>query len=222
MSLNNILIFPAKNYIHTNYVMADSVNQIKNPFLARVAYSTLIPGTFITSAIDTLFGLGLGIAAVCTLGSQKNVVEKAHKFLRSSPKLFVRPYANFLRVINPLSAKNSAFQKPLIKKSGDGFLSNFVIRPLIGFANHCTRSDNLLKREVVSRLTYVLLAISCIATRVLDGMICIPATILSIFTFGNCNSLNNLAYRSLQVTGIIQDLFFCTIRVMHPVSTGLR
>lgn len=104
----------------------------------------------------------------------------------------------------------------MISGDGDGFLSDLVINPLKDIARSCYNSDNFLKRHVASRLTYALLAVSCLVTRAVDGIIGIPAAGLSILTGGKFESLNNLAYRTLQAPGIINDLFYCTIKFINP------
>jgi hypothetical protein len=91
-----------------------------------------------------------------------------------------------------------------------------VINSLKALARSCYKSDNFLKRHVASRLTYALLAVSCLATRVADGAIGVAAAGLSVLTGGNFESLNNLAYRTLQAPGIINDLFYCTIKFINP------
>lgn len=175
--------------------------------MARGAHLLLTPASFITSAVDTIIGLGAGLGAICTLGKNKQTFKVACNHLSSSDKLFVRPYVNFLKTINP-EAK--------ISGDGDGFLSDLVINPLKNIARRCYNSDNFLKRHIASRLTYALLAVSCLVTRAVDGIIGIPAAGLSILTGGKFESLNNLAYRTLQAPGIINDLFYCTIKFINP------
>ncbi len=105
---------------------------------------------------------------------------------------------------------------PLIGIGGNGFITHFVTDALKNIARDCYRSENLLIQHVASRLTYAVLAISSLVTRAVDGVIGIPAAGLAILTFGKIESLNNLAYRSLQTPGIVEDLFYCTIKIINP------
>lgn len=208
---------PAEHYVDSNWVQSDETTFLKKHVLARGAHILLTPSSFITCAVDTIIGLGAGLGAICTLGKNKQTFKVACSHLSSSNKLFVRPYVNFLKTINP-EAKFSgdAAKQAMISGNGDGFLSDLVIDPLKNIARNCYNSDNFLKRHIASRLTYALLAVSCLVTRAVDGIIGIPAAGLSILTGGKFESLNNLAYRTLQAPGIINDLFYCTIKFINP------
>lgn len=215
---------PAEHYVASSWVQSDETTFLKKHVLARGAHLLLTPASFITSAVDTIIGLGAGIGAICTLGKHQSTVKVAFNHLSGSNKLFVRPYVNFLQTINPEAkfsgdAANQPFglaKQAMISGDGDGFLSDLVINPLKNIARSCYNSDNFLKRHVASRLTYALLAVACLVTRAVDGIIGIPAAGLSILTGGKFESLNNLAYRTLQAPGIINDLFYCTIKFINP------
>ena len=223
---------PAENYIDSNWVRSDETTFIKKHLLARGAHFFLTPASFITSAIDTAVGLGVGIGVICTLGMHLPTAKVAFNHFSSSNKLFVRPYVNLLQTINPKArfsgdlanqtyvvrflAQCNNYEPPVVSGDGDGFISDTVITSLKSVARTCYNSDNFLKRNVASRLTYALLAISCLVARVVDGIIGIPAAGLSILTGGKFESLNNLAYRTSQAPGIITDLFYCTIKFINP------
>ena len=220
---------PAEHYVDRNWVQSDETTFLKKHVLARGAHLLLTPASFITSAVDTIIGLGAGIGAICTLGKHRQTFKVASNHLSSSNKLFVRPYVNFLQTINPEAkfsgdAANQPYivrylglaKQATISGDGDGFLSDLVINPLKDTARTCYNSDNFLKRHVASRLTYAVLAVSSLVTRAVDGIIGIPAAGLSVLTGGKFESLNNLAYRTLQAPGIINDLFYCTIKFINP------
>lgn len=224
ISLNYTFTTPAEDYIDINLVHDDDTTFVKKHILARGAHILLTPVSFITSAVDTIIGLGAGIGAICTLGTHKQTFNVACYHLSSSKELFVLPYVNFVQTINPEARFSEAYivrylglaKKAMISGDGVGFLSDFVINPLKNIARSCYNSDNFLTRHVASRLTYALLAVSCLVTRAVDGIIGIPAAALSILTVGKFESLNNLAYRTLQAPGIIGDLFYCTIKFINP------
>lgn len=232
----------AEAYVYKNWVDSTETTLVNKHILSRAAYLILTPASFVTSALDTLVGLGVTIGTILS-GRNKKVFDFTMLHLDSTNKLALRPYANFLKTINPeacftkgledipynesyvdrrlISAAQSLgfhYQEPKISAKGDGFVSDLVIEPLKGVARRCYKSENFLKRHVASRLTYILLAISCVVTRAVDGVIALPAAVLSILTVGKIQSLNNLAYRTLQATGIISDLAYCIIKIVNPLS----
>ena len=92
----------ASNYVENNWVHSDETSFMKKHVLARGAYFVLAPTSFITSAIDTIIGLELGIGAISTLGKHEPTYSIAdNNLFEGSNKLFVLPYVNFLRAINP-------------------------------------------------------------------------------------------------------------------------
>lgn len=58
---------PAEHYVDRNWVQSDETTFLKKHFLARGAHLLLTPASFITSAVDTIIGLGTGIGAICTV-----------------------------------------------------------------------------------------------------------------------------------------------------------
>jgi hypothetical protein len=143
--------------------------------------------------------------------------------LESSKPLLYAPFLNFLHFINPKAALSSSTKPPMIDATGNGFIAGKVIGSVKNIANGCRNSHNFLKREVASRLSYVLLAVAAVVSRAIDGVIGIPAAALSILTGGTYVSLNNLAVRALQATGIISDLYYCCIKFLNPLAgTGVN
>jgi hypothetical protein len=219
-SLTYSLTEAADHYVNHNLVQSNETTFLKKQILARGARFVLTPASFISSALDTIIGLGAGIGAILTLGTHASTFKVAINHLSNSKMLVALPYVNILLTINPEAkvAENSTnkYKPPMIRADKDGLISDIVINSLRNVARTCYNSDNFLKRHVATRLTYVLLAVSCLVTRVVDGIIGIPAAGLSILTGGKYESLNNLAYRTLQTPGIIYDLFYCTIKLINP------
>jgi hypothetical protein len=171
------------------------------------------PALFITSAVHTIVGLGVGIGIICTNGKHQPTIDVTFNHLCSSNLLFTLPYAIFLDTINP----EAKIFEPNKEAVFSRFLINFI-NPLNEFAESCYNSDNFLKKHVASRLTCVLLAVSCLVNRAADGVIGIGAGCLSIVTVGKYKPLNNLAFKTLQAPGIINDLFYCTIKFINPLN----
>jgi hypothetical protein len=205
---------------------------VKKNIAARAAHLGLVPLSLVMNTLDTLVGIGSGIGVVLIGGAEPESLKFALDHLDSSRKILVRPFSNLVKTINPEAifsddyanlpyiyrfiANNCDPNPPFISGDGDGFVTDFIKSELRPLAIDCCNSDNFLERHVASRLTFALLAIACLVTRAVDGLICIPAAVASLLTAGKFVSLNNLAYRTLQAPGIIEDLFYCTIKCINP------
>ncbi|MGE4574305.1 MULTISPECIES: hypothetical protein [Parachlamydia] len=221
------------NYVHKNWVHSENTNFFKKHVLARGLHLTLVPSSIVTSVIDTTIGLGIGIAVLATVGKHEKMTRFAFNHVFCASKLAVFPYVNFLQAINPkihfLSneyGKHANFaieaKKCMISNEGFGFTSdpfNFRLRKK---ASEYCDANSFFKRHVASRLTYALLALSCVVTRIADGIIGVPIAALSILTAGKFVFLNNLAYRTLQAPSIVGDLFYCTINCINPWTGTLK
>jgi hypothetical protein len=216
-NITNATVRPFRKYVEENWVQSDETTFLKKQVFARGAHLALVPASFITSAADAIIGLGAAIGTVCTVGKHQPTYKFAMTHLYNLDKLFVNPYVNFLRAVNP-EALFSAGRKSTaaINANGDGFLTGLMIDKLKDAARTYYNSDNFLKRHVASRLTYALLAVACLVTRAVDAVIGILAATFSILTFGKFESLNNMSYRALQFPGILTDLFYCTIKFINP------
>lgn len=53
-------------------------------------------------------------------------------------------------------------------------------------------------------------------TRVFDLVIGILAMTAALVTLGKVDVINNVAYRGLQVTGIVKDIFYNTTKMLNP------
>src|SRR5205085_7208029 len=87
----------AQYYVDNNWVKSDKTTFLKKHVLARGAHFLLAPASFITSAVDTIIGMGAGIGAICTLGKHRPLFKVAFNHLSCSNKLLVRPYINILQ-----------------------------------------------------------------------------------------------------------------------------
>ncbi len=232
VNLAKALEAPLKGYIAETCVHSEDTNCFKKHVVARVGFLALTPWSLATSTADILIGIGAGIAVIGTAGKQKEAWDFAMNHLNSSRKIVVRPYFDLLMALNPQAKFSGSIDNmPYVQRQtatlmgqkdafitveGDGFITHYVSEALKDVARNCYNSDNFLKRHVASRLTYLLLVISSVITRLMDGIIGVMAAILSFATFGKVESINNLAYRGLQATGIVQDVFYCTTKIINP------
>ncbi|MGD2169511.1 MAG: hypothetical protein PVI40_04655 [Chlamydiota bacterium] len=219
------------NFIHT----ADG-NFLKNQVLTRIGFLALIPYATITSAVNMIRGVGAGFATIVTAGNHLPSLRLAMNDLNSSQRIVSKVYMNFLKVLNPqaqftskeprtspgsiyrhLTVNSNAF----ITADGDGFITDHISSGLKSLARSYLSSENVFQRQIASRLTYVLLAVSSVITRVADGVIGSVAAVLSLLTLGKVESINNLAYRGLQIPGIVKDLVYCATKIINP-WTGVK
>lgn len=126
-----------------------------------------------------------------------------------------KPYIREKNTFKPLTEK-----PPLVYCGGDGLINNFFSRDLNIYAYECTApSNHWFKRHVVSRLTHVLALVVNIICCVIDLAIGAIAALFSIFPcFGRRETLNNMAYRGLQFTGLIHDIFYHLTNILNPTA----
>lgn len=202
------LVAPFRRHVKNNWVDSSETNFLKKEIFARGAYLILTPASFVTHCLDVILGVGLGIGVLCS-GRTKSPLYKTYNLhIKNSEKIISDLYVNFLRAINPTA--------DIVRRGEDGFLSHAFIQ---GFVNHKEKwaeSKNFLKRHVATRLKYALMAVSCVISRLADGIIGLSAGSLSLLTAGTIPILNHIAYRGLQITGIIDDLLYCTVKCINP------
>lgn len=201
--------YSASDYICQNLVDSENTNFFKKHVLARGGYLLLAPVSIITAAIDTIIGLGVGLASIATVGKHAPTFYRAQYHLVLGQQILARLYQHCLQFLNPSA---------IIDDVEDGLTTDVVKNFFIIVAKDCYRSDSIFKRHVASRLTYALMLISCAITRLIDGVIGIIAALFSFLTFGHFDSLNNAAYRGLFITGIVTDLFYCTVKIVNPTA----
>ncbi len=205
---------------------SNEAHALNNDISTRAKFLLSAPASIIWSALKIILGLGGVVETIYAAGEQKEVVKNVYSLLSESKLILAQPYVYILKATNPKAkfrnnilrslVEEDMNKKVKIKRDGDGFISNGVILFFKKVAIRCYNSENLLKRHVASRLTYALLAISCLVTRIFDAIIALVAVPVSLWTNGHYQSLNNMAFRSLQAPGIITDLFFCTVKFINP------
>jgi hypothetical protein len=188
---------------------------VKKHVYARFARVIMIPLSFTAVALNTLYGLGNGFAAICSGGKKQNFVVKARNYLNSSNYLLSQPFFNLLCAVNPTAniSPNAISNNGIVN---NGLLTNFVDKKIRGLAQTCHTSKNPFKHHVVSRLTYALLGVACLVTRVVDGVIGIGAGACALLAAGKSTTMNDIAWKALQTPGIIEDLWFSIMYVINP------
>lgn len=192
---------------------SQSKNCFRRFFVSRGVHLGLVPITLVTNALDTMIGLGIGIAAVCTAGTHRKTALLTNTYLSRSNDLLSDPFVHLLRAVNPTASfRNSS----VINKSGCGFVPDLVLPKLANASLKSRNSSNFFQRHFISRLTTALMGLAAIVTRVADAVIALPVAAAALLTYGKIDSINNLAYRTLQAPGLIDDLLSSLVRTMNP------
>lgn len=187
-------------------------------FISRGLNLSLVPITLVTNALDALIGSGIGVAAICTAGAHKEIASLAGTYLPRSNRLLAEPFYQLLKSINPKASFSNATHV-LIPNRGNGFISSLVLPKLHEEGLKCQCSTNVFERHVISRLTFALAGLAAIVTRIADATIALPAVAIALMTYGKVASINNLAYRTLQSLGLINDLFSSLIKTLNPSAS---
>ncbi|MCC5832854.1 MAG: hypothetical protein JJU12_07425 [Chlamydiales bacterium] len=209
-SLNLEFLNVVEQKLDKDYSLSDSHSE---KFGIRGAYLSLVPVSAITSIVDTAIGACAAIPALATAGKHKKTINFFFNFLESSFDIVSKPYVNLLKTLNPTA------KLPPIRGFDEvhpGICTPYPSEKLDNLAENYFKSKNFFKKHVASRLTYVLLAITFVITRIVDGIIGLIAAAFSLITLGKLPFLNKTAYRGLCATGIIHDLFYCTLKVINP------
>lgn len=199
--------------IQQDYIRSNNASFFEKNCLSRGMYILMIPASFAVCVLDTIAGVGATLGALCTLGKNQWFVKHSENYLQSSKKILALPFKNFLRVIDP---SDTLSKEAYINVKGNGFIQEEVFDTLNNYGLKFSNSKNIFTRHVASRLTYLVLAITSVVTRVLDGVISIPATVISILVLGKVDSIKHLAFRTLQATGLVNDILFCAIKIVNP------
>lgn len=212
VSITKQTIERLEHYIFQNWIFHPKTSCFKREFLSRCARILTIPLTLITAILDTIVALGISIAAYGSLGMLTKVTLRACEHFESTRLILIKPIFNFFQFINP---RTRVAASTIIEPNGHGFVSDRVLS-LIDLANRTSASSICFVRHVVSRTLYLVSTIAFIIARLIDAIIAPFATLFALCALGTNHTLNNLAFRALQVPGVIEDIYCCTIRIINP------
>lgn len=103
-------------------------------------------------------------------------------------------------------------EEPSISMEGHGILTNCLVHGILrDYARSFTDNGNV----IAAKFTFFIMAPAAVLTRITDLAIGIVATVGAICTLGTQPSVNHLAFRGLQITGIFNDLFYCTAKLVN-------
>lgn len=196
------------------YIISDSEStKFERHVIARGINLLLIPAYAVSGAVDIILGSIGAVGAILHFGTNIQWNRFAIIHLKSSRVILSNMYINLIQFLNP--SKSSLFTYV-----EGGIVYTYANNKIQNWANNVSKSPNRFVQHVVTRLTYALLAVASIISRVADFAIGLVTGSLSIIClcFGGNNSLNRISFRSLQILAIIYDVFYCTIRCINPWS----
>ncbi len=216
LNLTTATHFILRNYIQVNLSNSDSL--FKSQVLTRVAYLSLAFLNIITGSVNATAGVLTGSLNILTAGKKHSLHKITLAQLCNTRLTLSLFYLNGLRVLNPHARLCNYIPKNSLELSfdGNGLFAGRVNTLIQDLSAQCNTSKNFLKKQVISRLTYVLLAVASLVTRAVDAVIGIIAAVFSILTLGKFNTINTIAFRGLQVPGIVDDLFYCAVKIINP------
>jgi hypothetical protein len=182
--------------------------------LTRMASFGSSIGVAFTGIADTFIGLGCALGAIAAGGRSKTANQYTFNHLNSLNRFITRPHKYLVQTLNPHARFTPEGR---ISSKGDGLITNFVKEKLNAALKSCTKPErNWAMRHIVSRLTIGLRTIASLITRIVDFPIGLIAGLFSLLSLGTCESLNNTAFRGLQVTGIVTDLLEGVVQLLNP------
>jgi len=206
--------------IEDNWIATDEPDFLWNEILSRGAFLILAPVAMITSAIDTIIGLGVAFAAICTLGMHMPTVRLANRYLDSSGKVISQPFSLLVKVINPHASFNNKIEirtryrtsyKPKIQS-----ITCLFCERLFKLTKALKASEYFLVKHLFSRATYALAIPIITITKIVDMAIGCLALPFALAILGSSETINIYATDAFTITGIVSYLFQCTIAVINP------
>lgn len=193
--------------LNENYVYFPE-NQIKQPTLrneifARVKNAVAIPLAFLLNLGATVVGVISGTITILSGG--KLFRETTFEKINGAKYIFAESYDLALKTFNPND-----------KISTVNLLTSAVKNKFRIAGTHFSEKNNFFSAQIASRVTYAAMGIGVLFSRAIDGMIGVPAAAFSLMTGGYFKKINGIAYKGLQFTGVISDLFDCALKFVNP------
>jgi hypothetical protein len=178
----------------------------------RIRHALLVPGTFITSAVDAIVSIGYQIAVIRTAGRNFDTWEKGVLRLCAFKDLFAWPFKHLVQAIN---LKATFPDSETFRKKGLLTVIAYKLDTKAqGLLND--KGSTSFTRHFLTRALYVGMIPCCVVTRVADGVIGVPLGIVALIALGRSPLLNHTACRALQAPALVSDLFYCCVKVMNP------
>ena len=183
---------------------------------SRLNYALLIPLSFVLNTLDTLGGIFAGVANVATGGAYPSLKSYTVNNLKGAESLLAQPFQFIIATLRPDAVIKGQSKKDSVDNTGffaavaDGFLT--------GIALTCQQSKHRMISEGVSRLAHTARLLVAIITRTVDIAIGVIASVFALLTTGYFDELNRVAFRGLQSTALLSDIFLIAKEIVNPTD----
>lgn len=209
------------NYVRSCRELVHSPKFARRHLLARFKFAALIPMEIVTTALDGIVGIVTGAGLVLSAGRSDPLAIRMQARLNRFRYMLANPYIRLIQTIKPNYAplKKMDFDLRCIY-SGDGLITNYLKNRYIDrIVTDCITEDGLLS----VRKHAPFFAIACLVSRIADailGIAAVPCGIIEVFvssiTGQHYYSIHHTAYRGLQITGVVHDLFLSLLIAINP------
>ena len=214
VTVSQLLFNPARSIL--NYCGNSKYCIIREipPRFVQLALVVLNP---LGGIVDTSGGLVVGAFSLITFGMHKPSNQFAISLLKNSRYLLSTPYLRLIKVFN-LHASFIDNDDPL---KNNGLLAYHSLS-LEKKVDKLSQSTNWFIRNGVCRIAYIGVFASFLVTRTTDLAIGIILGTLAFVSLGTYGNLNNDAFQALKITGLIEDLFLCSLKFLNPWAVIAR
>lgn len=177
----------------------------------RACHLALVPCRLVLGVIDAVGG-SLVATASCLFFSERCIGGRrgayvAGLFFTGSTLMLSDTAAYTIQALNPRASFSNDAK---ISSDGVGLTRNFVQLCEKKLFTACySKQASKFTKKVIPRLTAPLLFVAKCISRIVDLALGLLAYSASLLTFGKIDSINNIAYRGLQIPGLISDTFDC-------------
>lgn len=181
-----------------------------NHIILRLNSLFMAPTALVAHLIDTVISIITSVGTLITLGMNTKLYNVNRNFLLQTRYTLSYVYYFLLKTINTRATMDEG------GSDTGGLLSNIISLKMKSIASNCGNSTNVITRHVFSRMAYFLCGISTVVMRIVDLVIGLIAMIVSFLTLGKFKKINDIAYKGLTITGVIEDIFINLIHAINP------
>lgn len=219
---NYVYNYVKENYedtLHAPTKYLESTEFVERELLSRAVYLGRTVGVAVTASVDIIIGVVATALTMLTLGMNKDCSYAMHTYLVQTKAIVAAPIFGLVQTLHPKAAltSDSSYENVLVPLAETGITVKYA-EDLLTKVEVLKDSDNAIVKHVISRLCIALTSIAYVVTRAVDVVIGAIATLFMFITLGNFESLNNLAIRGLQGTGIVGDIACLAVLIINPFT----
>lgn len=189
----------------------------------RLVHAGILPSSMVVSILDGIMGAKDAIKFIFGGASDFESWNSARVKLGCLEKCLSNAFRHSISIINIHSkflksppvgqldfTKERGIKKLSICIEGQGFLTQYLVHKVLRDYARSVTNNNL-----AAKLTYMIMIPTAVVTRITDLAIGILAAVVAFCWLGTQPSINHLAFRGLQITGIFNDLFVCGAKLVN-------